>query len=110
MASVCIASLALVVACTTDASPAPAAGPDGTVDPVLVSGRDVYESNCARCHGSAGGGGTGPTLAGRVAERYPDPADQADLIRRGPGAMPSFAERLSDDEVDAVVRYTREVL
>ena len=82
-------------------------GPDGQPDPVLSLGRDVYASRCSNCHGSSGGGGTGPRLAGSVEDSYPDPADQALVVAEGRRNMPSFGGTLSDDEIDAVVRYTR---
>lgn len=47
---------------------------------------------------------------GRVLDRFPDAADQEALIRDGRGGMPSYAGRLSDEQITAVVRYTREVL
>jgi len=86
-------------------------GADGAPDAELVVGREVYESRCANCHGASGGGGTGPRLAdGAVIDNYPDPADQLEIIAEGRGQMPSFSSSLDADELDAVVRYTREVL
>jgi len=100
----------LPVACAGDVPEVPV-GPGGTLDAELVLGRDIYERRCANCHGADGGGGTGPKLAdGRVVEQYPDPADQRALILDGRNAMPSFDGRLTSGEIDAVVRYTREVL
>lgn len=86
-------------------------GPDGAADPALVAGRDVYQRRCANCHGADGGGGTGPKLAdGEVVAQYPDPADQRAIVADGRNAMPSFVGSLSTEQLDAVVRYTREVL
>ncbi len=80
-------------------------------DPVLVQGRTIYIESCMNCHGSAGGGGRGSKLnEGRVLEAYPDPADQTAVVAVGAEAMPGFDEKLTTDEIDAVVRYTREVL
>ncbi|MEM8924932.1 MAG: cytochrome c [Actinomycetota bacterium] len=80
-------------------------------DEVLVLGAELYANNCRACHGPAGGGGVGTALnEGLVVERYPDIADQIALVRNGVRAMPAFGEKLSDDELEAVVRYTREVL
>jgi mono/diheme cytochrome c family protein len=96
-------------ACTdTDA---PELSGDQASDPELVTGRAVYEAECARCHGGSGGGGAGPKLSdGRAAERFPDPADQEAVVRNGRGTMPSWEGKLSDEEISAVVRYTREAL
>jgi mono/diheme cytochrome c family protein len=79
-------------------------------DPALVEGRAVFIANCARCHGGAAQGGIGPKLAeGRVAARYPEIADQVDVVRDGRGSMPAFRDALSRAEIRAVVRYLREV-
>lgn len=86
--------------------------PEVTVDdPELVTGRAIYGSNCASCHGASGGGGSGPRLAeGAVVAAYPDIEAQIDLVTNGRDRMPAYVGRLSDDEIRAVVRYTREVL
>lgn len=86
--------------------------PEVTIDdPVLVEGRDIYSRNCASCHGASGNGGVGRALSGgAVVENYPDIADQIDLVASGKGTMPAYVDRLSGAEIEAVVRYTREVL
>ncbi len=86
-------------------------GPDGEPDPVLADGRAVYAKHCAACHGRSGGGGQGPRLNnGAVVGAYPDIDDQVAVVADGKGTMPSFAERLTDRQIAAVTRYTREVL
>jgi len=45
-----------------------------------------------------------------VEARYPTVADQIDLVGEGRGSMPGFGGRYSSEELEAVVRYTREVL
>jgi mono/diheme cytochrome c family protein len=100
---------ALLVACSNEDA-AKLSG-DQADDPQLVLGEQVYKDNCARCHGNAGGGGAGPKLAdGRVVRDFPDPADQAEVVRNGRGSMPAWKSKLSEEQIDAVVRYTREVL
>ena len=85
--------------------------PGGGVDPALATGREVWTGRCSRCHGGDGGGGAGPKLNdGRLLRDFPDPAEQAEVIRKGRKGMPSFGDKLSDAEIQAVVRYTREVL
>ncbi|MEE9414850.1 MAG: cytochrome c [Acidimicrobiales bacterium] len=80
-------------------------------DPALEVGRDVWGARCATCHGPSGGGGTGSVLNdGLAVERYPDIADEIAVVRDGRANMPSFASVLSEEEIEAVVRYTREVL
>ncbi|MEM8705925.1 MAG: cytochrome c [Actinomycetota bacterium] len=108
---VVIVVVALTVGACAGESPEVPLGPDGTPDAELSLGRDVYSRRCANCHGADGGGGTGPKLGeGAVIEAYPDPADQRELIANGRNAMPSFSGSLSSAQLDAVVRYTREVL
>ena len=95
----------LLVSCVGDVPAVP------TNDPVLVQGRDVYSRNCVGCHGASGQGGTGTKLnEGTVVEKYPDPADQAVIIAEGRNQMPAFEGKLSPEEIDAVVRFTREGL
>lgn len=87
-------------------------GPPTPSDPVLAQGQQVFNARCASCHGVDGGGGIAPALAGRMTERFPDPADQIALVAGGvPGtSMRAFEDVLSPEEIDAVVRYTRESL
>ena len=80
-------------------------------DPQLVQGRAIYSSNCVGCHGADGSGGTGSKLSdGFVVDAFPDPAAQFAVIADGKDRMPAFKGKLSDDEIDAVVRFTREGL
>jgi mono/diheme cytochrome c family protein len=97
-----VALAGALAACGGDEQPIPS-------DPVLARGQDVYRKNCAQCHGSRGGGGSGVKLAGVVAARYPDIADHVAVIRDGrtPG-MPAFGDRLSAEDIDAVARWERE--
>lgn len=97
-----LAVVALVAGCGSDDGPA-ATGGD--------LGERVFSQNCATCHGSTGDGGTGPKLAdGAVVELYPDPEDQRAIIVNGRNNMPAWGNTLSEEEIDAVVRYTREEL
>ncbi len=112
--AVVAASAALWAGCTSSGSsaapPVPTVAGGGT-DPVLATGREVWTERCARCHGGAGGGGAGPKLDdGRLLRDFADPAAQAEVVRKGRKGMPSFGGKISDAEIDAVVRYTREVI
>lgn len=98
-------SMALSACVSADVPEAP---PD---DPVLVEGRVLYIANCVSCHGDDGGGGVGSKLnEGRLFDRYPDPAEQYAVVAEGRRAMPAFESKLTAAELDAVVRYTREVI
>ncbi len=100
-----VAASFLVAACVAGPPEVPAG------DAELVEGRDVYARNCASCHGSDGGGGVGRKLSeGAVVAAFPNIKDQIDLIANGKGTMPSYAGRLSGPQMEAVARYTREIL
>jgi cytochrome c oxidase subunit 2 len=106
MTAIVVGLALLVGACTAD--DVPAAPVD---DAELVQGQAVYTSNCANCHGPAGGGALGTKLnGGEVLERMPEADDQVALILEGRNQMPGFDGKLSEAEIDAVVRYTREVI
>ena len=81
-------------------------------DEELFQGLAVYQQRCAQCHGASGGGGIGANIQD-VESRLTD-AEQRDVVvngRRGPtGQMPAFGTVLSDSDIDAVVRFTRDIL
>jgi len=73
-----------------------------------VDGAAVFSQNCAGCHGADGSGISGPPLDdGIVVTNFPDIQDQIDVVTNGRGPMPSFGDRLSAEEIQAVVEYTR---
>ena len=98
-----IATAAFVILLFTNEPPAPASIPKAGGDP----GAAIYATRCASCHASDGSGGFGPTLAGVVARRFPNAADQAAVVANGRGAMPSFSGSLTPEQIAAVVAYTR---
>jgi len=109
---VLLASCVLILGASVFSACASGGGSSEAVpsDPVLAQGQQIYKANCATCHGQAGGGGLGPKLAGMVAQKYPDIADQEAVIANGRSSMPKFSQRLSSDEINAVARYEREAL
>jgi mono/diheme cytochrome c family protein len=101
-------------------APGPSPQPLAVTDARITAGRAIYQDNCTACHTDAGMGS--PRLFPRLAR---SPSVQSDdvttLIRTvlfgsqaagttgaptGP-AMPSFAWRLSDAQVAAVITYIR---
>lgn len=104
-----VTACALAVAACGGGSGSTPAAPSG--DAQLQTGRQVYVDHCAKCHGTAGGGGAGPKLAGgRPVRDFATPAAQAAFMKAKSAAMGGEPARLSADELAAVVRYTREVL
>ncbi len=98
-----VAAAAFVILLFTNEKQLPTPVPKAGAD----VGQAIFATRCASCHGADGGGGFGPTLAGGVAQRYPNPADQAAVVADGRGSMPSFATSLTPAQIDAVVTYTR---
>ena len=70
-------------------------------------GAEIYQANCARCHGADGGGGIGPQLAGEVVKTFPDIEDQIGVVAGGQGTMQGFARDLTEAQIRQVVEYTR---
>jgi mono/diheme cytochrome c family protein len=84
------------------------------------SGEDVYENNCARCHGAEGEGYVGPQLQ-NVFARYgwtegdEDSLEEARSVVRqvlyngrnlpGNAPMPAFDQTLTDDAIEAVIDH-----
>lgn len=97
---------AVTAACAAGDVPEVPAG-----DAQLVEGRALWAANCVNCHGSDGSGGVGTKLTGgALTELYPDPADQLQVVVEGRRAMPSFGDKFTDEELEAVLRYTREII
>jgi mono/diheme cytochrome c family protein len=83
-------------------------------------GQSIYDSQCAVCHGAAGRGmpPNYPPLAGNQSIQMESAVNPIRMVLNGgfppgtagnpmPYGMPPFAQRLSDDEVAAVVTYIR---
>lgn len=81
-------------------------------DEELFAGLAVYQQRCAQCHGQTGGGGIGANIQD-VESRLTDEEQREVVVngRNGPtGQMPAFGAVLSDSDIDAVVRFTRDIL
>ena len=105
--TVVVATVAFISAGCINTSPIAAPSDD----PELVEGQQVYASQCASCHGVQGEGGRGNQLSeGRVLTAYPNASDQLELVVNGSGQMPAYGKRLSEEQLAAVTRYTREVI
>ncbi|MEN9317206.1 MAG: hypothetical protein RIS35_3599 [Pseudomonadota bacterium] len=92
--------------------------PAGAVD--TVTGRRLYGRHCADCHGDSGEGVAGayPALAGNQTLNLPSPDNAIRAVLGGgflpssaqypkPHGMPPFSPFLSDEEIAAVLTYTR---
>lgn len=103
LSSLGVAALLALASCSSE-------GPATPSDPVLAEGQDIYERQCATCHGVDGGGGLGSPLEG-IEDRLDLDAHIAVIVEGRPGTnMPAFEDRLTADQIEAVARYEREVL
>ena len=93
------------------ATPAATATPDE-----FAFARANYAKNCSACHGQEGKGGLVkttdgsklkvPSLTEGHALKHLD-EDFVDQIKNGGGGMPKFKDKLSPDEINAMVRFVR---
>ena len=87
---------------------------------VMETGRKIYGSQCAMCHGDEGKGHppSFPPLAGNQSITMASPVNSIRMVLNGgyapgtrknprPHGMPPFSHILGDDEVAAVVTYIR---
>ncbi len=68
-----------------------------------VAAEELFQQNCAKCHGTNRTGGRGPAL-------LPDTLTEEasvyiDTITSGRGGMPSFEDKLSTEEIEALVAF-----
>ena len=78
-----------------------------TTEATPMTGQELYEANCARCHGSDGVATRGPDLVD-INLNVPEQQDSIDQITNGGNGMPSFGARLSEDEIQSMVDYIYE--
>ena len=72
------------------------------------AGRQLFSDNCAKCHGP---NGDRIPIAPLNAKGFLDMRSDTDLqtaIRQGKGAMPPFAGKLNDEDLQALVSFLRQ--
>ena len=74
----------------------------------LAAGKNVFDAQCAWCHGNDGDGGTGPNLHGRL-RHATDLKSIVDIITAGiPGTdMPSFRSPLTERSTRQTAAYVQ---
>jgi mono/diheme cytochrome c family protein len=86
-----------------------------------ATGDQIFNQNCATCHGPGGSGGTGPRMAGGAeAKQFPNIDDQIKFVSegskpgqpygtsgQGTGAMPSWQGKMTEEQIRSVVEYER---
>ncbi|MBV9240707.1 MAG: cytochrome c [Acidobacteria bacterium] len=108
------ASTANNTAKPNSAAPTPAAS--ATPDAMAAS-RDLYKTNCAKCHQDNGKGGK-VTVDGKTINAHDLTSDKmkkrdddkfADDIKEGSpdDGMPAFKDKLSDAQINDIIKYIR---
>jgi len=75
----------------------------------------IFKANCAECHGTNGGGNTAMGRSLKLRDlRSPDvqkrtDADLTDIITNGLATMPAFKDKLTNDQIQQVVAYIRQI-
>lgn len=72
---------------------------------LTLTSNPVYQKNCAKCHGKTAEGRHfgGPALASeKTAAR--SATELSDIINNGKGRMPKYANKLTSDEIGALVQ------
>lgn len=103
----------LALVCVTLAAPACSPHPDQTAHPADPT-RELFQRNCAVCHGQQGEGrqlGTLNVPSLRTGRAATDP-DQRLLaqIHDGGNGMPPFKYSLTDEQIQDLLRFVREDL
>lgn len=77
----------------------------------IVNGGEIYKMNCAECHGGLGEGATkGISLLTGHALNHSE-KEYAEQVTNGEGKkMPAFKDKLSPEQIAAVVKFIREDL
>jgi alcohol dehydrogenase (cytochrome c) len=72
-------------------------------------GKELFSKNCALCHGAFGQGGAGPDLSNPSWQAGITDAELDRVIRQGVRgtAMPSFAEKLNEQDSAELIRHLR---
>ena len=91
---------------TTQTTPIPSTtAPTPTTPTTTASGKDIYDKNCASCHGEGGVGGMGPALND---EKRTQAAVLA-ITTAGKEKMPAYANKLSPAEIVSVSQYVADL-
>jgi cytochrome c oxidase cbb3-type subunit 3 len=74
-----------------------------------VTGAEIFQRNCAKCHGPAGEGGTGPAFTGGGTLAGLTFAERVEKTGRGKplNAMPRWRGKLTPEEIRKVAAYTQ---
>jgi cytochrome c oxidase subunit II len=72
----------------------------------LALGKETFVGACAKCHGLAGGGGVGPSIAANPL--LGDRAGLTKLLRNGGIKMPAVGKDWPQTQIDALIAYLKQ--
>lgn len=75
-----------------------------TDEQMLEQAKSIYNANCATCHGLDGK--LGLSGAANLTNSVLTPEQKHEVIKYGKNAMPGYGKQLSDEQIDAMIRYT----
>jgi cytochrome c6 len=96
-----VAAVALLAGCGGD--DVPDVTPDGDPDAGRVVFLETAQPGCGDCHALADAGTTGTMLDLDARDPTFDEVERA--VRAGPGAMPSYDDQLTDEQIADVAAY-----
>lgn len=75
------------------------------------AGQDLYKQKCASCHGADGAGAMAKKMGSRdlnsdEVQKMSD-KDLATVISTGKGKMPGYKGKLTDDQINDVVKHIK---
>lgn len=76
---------------------------------MIAAGMAVFAENCAGCHGMSGEGTSRGRPLMEISAEQPDQSVHITVVVDGKGRMPAFGDKLSADEIAAVVAYVHEL-
>lgn len=83
----------------------PACQPEPGGEITATEGREIFtQAGCGSCHTLAAAGSSG-TVGPNLDETRPSAEVAIDRVTNGSGAMPSFADRLSEEQIRAVAEF-----
>lgn len=76
----------------------------------IAMGYRIFKSSCSVCHSLIPHvNKNGPSLSGVMRDHRPASSEERvrQIIAEGKGTMPAFSDRLSPDEISALIRFLR---
>lgn len=99
-------AVSLFAACGDDSSDS---GSGGGSKITATTGQDIFDqAGCKSCHTLAAAGAEG-RIGPNLDKVKPDAATVKEYVENGNGSMPSFKDRLSAEQIQAVSDYVAEV-